>query len=105
MPVSDHQRLRRDARAHLGFRLTAEREEAVALVVSGHDTLVVMPTGAGKSAIYRLAARELAGPTVVVSDLIALQSDQASGIEEQDVGEVGVVNSTHGNRAREHALQ
>lgn len=45
-------------------------------VLAGRDTLVVMPTGAGKSAIYQVPALLLDGPTVVVSPLIALQRDQ-----------------------------
>jgi ATP-dependent DNA helicase RecQ len=45
-------------------------------VMSGRDTLVVMPTGAGKSACYQVPALLIDGPTVVVSPLIALQRDQ-----------------------------
>ena len=46
----------------------------------------MLPTGAGKSAIYQLAALLIPGPTVVVSPLIALQRDQvhtlrASGVD------------------------
>jgi ATP-dependent DNA helicase RecQ len=47
-------------------------------VAGGRDTLAVLPTGAGKSAIYQLAALIIPGPTVVVSPLIALQRDQVS---------------------------
>ena len=49
-------------------------------VVAGHDTLVVMPTGSGKSAVYQVPAMLLDGPTVVVSPLISLQRDQVSGL-------------------------
>ena len=44
--------------------------------MAGRDTLVVMPTGAGKSACYQVPALLIDGPTVVVSPLIALQRDQ-----------------------------
>jgi ATP-dependent DNA helicase RecQ len=40
----------------------------------------VLPTGAGKSAIYQLAALLIPGPTVVVSPLIALQRDQVAAL-------------------------
>jgi ATP-dependent DNA helicase RecQ len=46
----------------------------------GRDTLVVMPTGAGKSAVYQVAGVLRDGPTVVVSPLIALQRDQVAGL-------------------------
>ena len=40
----------------------------------------MLPTGAGKSAIYQLAALLIPGPTVVVSPLIALQRDQVQSL-------------------------
>jgi ATP-dependent DNA helicase RecQ len=52
------------------------QEEALRYVLSGRDTLVVMPTGSGKSLIYQLAALHLPGITLVVSPLIALMKDQ-----------------------------
>jgi ATP-dependent DNA helicase RecQ len=63
-------------------------------VLAGRDTLAVLPTGYGKSAIYRIAACLLAGPTVVISPLIALQRDQVEGITEQPVGSAALLNST-----------
>ena len=53
-----------------------------------------MPTGYGRSAIYRIAACLLAGPTAVISPLIALQRDQVEGIAEQQVSDAAVLNST-----------
>ena len=81
--MSESNQLQREARQYLGFRaLTADQERAVRAVLSGRDALVVIPTGSGKSAIYRLAARGmLPGPTVVVPPLIALEVDQAGGID------------------------
>lgn len=73
-------------------------------LLAGRDTLVVMPTGGGKSAIYQMAALLLPGTTLVVSPLIALQRDQANAIEVQDVGSAAVLNSTLGQAAREEVL-
>jgi ATP-dependent DNA helicase RecQ len=62
------------------FGYTALRpgqHEAAAALATGRDCLAVMPSGAGKSAIYQLAAIALGGPAVVVSPLLSLQQDQA----------------------------
>ena len=71
--------LRKLAREVLGLeKLRPGQEEAALSVLSGRDTLLVMPTGAGKSGVYQLAGLALEGPTVVVSPLIALQHDQVT---------------------------
>jgi len=49
-------------------------------LLRGRDALVVLPTGAGKSAVYQVPATRLAGPTLVVSPLLALQQDQVAGL-------------------------
>ena len=51
-------------------------------VVAGRDTLAVLPSGAGKTAIYQVAGQLLDGPVVVVSPLIALQRDQVERLAE-----------------------
>lgn len=80
------------------------QQQVIEAVVDGHDTLAVMPTGSGKSAIYQIAALLLPGATVVISPLIALQHDQVEAIEEQDVAEAAVVNSAIPNAEREEAF-
>jgi ATP-dependent DNA helicase RecQ len=73
--------IRRAARDHFGWRqLRPGQLAAVRTLLGRRDVLVVMPTGAGKSAVYQLAGMLLAGPTVVVSPLIALQRDQLAGL-------------------------
>ena len=49
-------------------------------MLDGNDTLAVMSTGSGKSAIYELAGLLLGGTTVVISPLIALQRDQLTAL-------------------------
>ncbi|MCU1330120.1 MAG: putative ATP-dependent helicase recQ, partial [Bryobacterales bacterium] len=84
--------------------LRPEQEQAIAGVVEGKDTLVVMPTGSGKSAIYQIAALMLDGPTIVVSPLIALQKDQAESLNSRRKGGAAVVNSLVTEKAREVAI-
>ena len=87
--------LRKIAHDRLGFdNLRPGQEAAVRSVLEGRDTLAVMPTGSGKSAIYKLAASQIPGATIVISPLLALQHDQVSTIDHQDVGVAAVVNST-----------
>ena len=70
--------------------------EALEAVVAGRDTLAVMPTGFGKSAIYQVAGAVLDGPTVVVSPLIALQADQVAGlVGRPDAPPAVAINSGH----------
>jgi RecQ family ATP-dependent DNA helicase len=52
------------------------QREAVAAALAGRDSLVVMPTGGGKSLCYQLPALAGRGLVVVVSPLIALMADQ-----------------------------
>lgn len=65
-------------------------------IVAGRDTLAVLPSGAGKSAVYTVAGLLLEGPVLVVSPLIALQRDQVQRLEELGpaVGGVALLNST-----------
>ncbi len=101
--LSDH--IRAIARDDLGFAdLRPGQEAAIHAIVEGHDTLAVMPTGAGKSAIYQIAAQFLDGPVIVVSPLISLQRDQVDALDQQDVGDAALVNSTLGETARQAAL-
>ena len=97
--------VRRLAQGAFGFdALRPEQEEAILAVVNGVDTLVVMPTGAGKSAIYQLAALVIAGPTVVVSPLIALQHDQVAGLAAADAERAGALNATLSRGERREVL-
>ncbi len=90
-----HRNIARVAREQIGFEnLRPGQEEAIRAIVDGHDTLVVQPTGAGKSAIYQIAGLMLHGLTVVVSPLIALQKDQVDAIKLQNAAEAIVINST-----------
>jgi len=98
--------LQQIAHKHFGYEcLRSGQSAAIEAILDGHDTLAVMPTGSGKSAIYQIAAYLIPGPTVIVSPLLALQRDQVEAIAQQDVGEAAVVNSTIKEAEREEAFE
>ncbi|HEX2913894.1 MAG TPA: RecQ family ATP-dependent DNA helicase [Chloroflexia bacterium] len=99
-------KVRRVAREIFNFEsLRPGQEEAIRSVIGRKDTLAIMPTGAGKSAIYQIAGVQMPGPTVVVSPLVALQRDQLDALEDQDVGGAAVVNSTLKTAERKEAFE
>lgn len=73
---------------HADFR--SGQWEPIRAVLSGRDTLVVMPTGSGKSLIYQLPAVLTSGLTLVVSPLIALMKDQRDKLDAIGVDAVSV---------------
>jgi ATP-dependent DNA helicase RecQ len=106
LPKTAAARIRRIARETFDYEsLRPGQREAILSVLDGRDTLAVMPTGSGKSAIYQIAAQMLDGPTIVISPLIALQRDQVEAIAEQDAGGAALLNSTLTERERNETLE
>jgi ATP-dependent DNA helicase RecQ len=92
------------ARERLGFgRLRPGQLGAVQALAAGRDVLAVLPTGGGKSAIYELAGMLRAGPTIVVSPLIALQDDQLAHLQAAGLRAI-VLNSQQSAGAHAAAL-
>ncbi|MFN2566230.1 MAG: ATP-dependent DNA helicase RecQ [Gemmatimonadaceae bacterium] len=76
--LADARRVLRERFAYDAFRPGQER--AVESVLERRDTLVVLPTGGGKSLCYQVPALLLPGLTVVLSPLISLMKDQVDGL-------------------------
>jgi len=96
---------RRVARRTFGIeRLRPEQETAMVALLKGHDVLVALPTGFGKSLIYQIPAMLRERPTIVISPLIALMADQERALKSRGVPVV-VLHSRLRTAERRAALE
>ena len=66
---------------HFGYdTFRGNQQDIIKRTLEGYDSLVIMPTGAGKSICYQLPALILKGTVIVVSPLIALMQDQVAAL-------------------------
>lgn len=66
------------------------QEDIVLSVLSKHDTLALLATGAGKSLCFQIPGLVLGGTTLVVSPLIALMNDQVQKLKKQGISAVAI---------------
>ncbi|HKP87720.1 MAG TPA: ATP-dependent DNA helicase RecQ [Blastocatellia bacterium] len=84
--MSDPRLAREALEKHFGFTEFREGQaEVIESVLAGRDTVVVMPTGGGKSLCYQLPALMRDGVTLVVSPLIALMKDQVDQLASRGI--------------------
>src|SRR5215831_7959616 len=82
---------------HWGFgSLRPLQEQAMRAVLECRDSLVVLPTGGGKSLCYQAPAVYKGGTTVVVSPLISLMKDQVDALQRYGISAIQIDSSQSG---------
>jgi ATP-dependent DNA helicase RecQ len=84
----------RDVFGLRGFR--GQQEEIVTHVIAGHDAVVLMPTGGGKSLCYQLPSLCRPGVGLVVSPLIALMRNQVAALRQLGLNAAAMNSSLTG---------
>ncbi len=80
------------------------QEDAISTLLAGIDTLLVMPTGGGKSLCFQIPSQLLPGLTLVVSPLISLMQDQVDQLTAAGIDAV-LLNSTLAPADYDHNVQ
>ncbi|MBO0991627.1 DNA helicase RecQ [Bacillus sp. SD088] len=89
---------------HFGYsQFRVGQEEIIQKVLTGKDTLAIMPTGGGKSICYQVPAMMLPGVTIVISPLISLMKDQVDALEKAGIPST-YINSTVSNEEMNQRL-
>jgi ATP-dependent DNA helicase RecQ len=80
------------------------QEKAIESLINGNSSVVLMPTGGGKSVIFQVAAMVREGVGVVISPLIALMKDQVEGLKSNGI-EAEFINSSQTTSDQNRVMQ
>lgn len=90
---------------NFGFeKFRPNQEDIINCVLSGQDTLAIMPTGGGKSICFQLPALILSGITIVISPLIALMKDQVDSLKANGIAAC-FINSSQTEAERQFYIE
>ncbi len=81
------------------------QEQAIQSVLTGENTICVMPTGGGKSICYQIPALALNGTTIVISPLISLMKDQVDTLVQAGIPAAFINSSLSFHEANERIQQ
>lgn len=81
------------------------QQKAIDSIISGNDTMVVIPTGGGKSLVFQLPAVCNHRPAIVVSPLIALINDQITDLRSKGIGAESFTGETDSTRRQQILYQ
>ncbi|TDP02941.1 DNA helicase RecQ [Flavobacterium sp. 245] len=89
---------------NFGFeKFRPNQETIITTVLSGQDTLAIMPTGGGKSICFQLPALILPGITIVISPLIALMKDQVDSLKTNGISAC-FINSSQSSEEQQYYI-
>lgn len=77
------------------------QKKMIESLLSGHDTLGIMPTGGGKSICYQVPAMLFDGVTIVISPLISLMKDQVDVLVSMGIPATQINSSLEASEVRE----
>jgi ATP-dependent DNA helicase RecQ len=90
---------------NFGFeKFRPNQEDIINCILSGEDTLAIMPTGGGKSICFQLPALVLPGITIVISPLIALMKDQVDSLKANGIAAC-YINSSQSSEEQQSHIQ
>jgi ATP-dependent DNA helicase RecQ len=99
--IEQARKVLREVFGYASFR--GQQEAIIEAALGGQDSLVLMPTGGGKSLCYQIPALVRAGVGLVVSPLIALMEDQVNALREAGVA-AAFLNSTQKRREQDAVI-